>query len=272
MYYQTQKMSPYVKGLIIANVAIFVLQMLPGIGGYVTGLGGLNPLSAYLGFELWRLVTYMFLHSTDMLFHILFNMLALWWFGAELEDIWGGKKFLLFYFICGIGAGLFSLLYLFINPFVLIVGASGAVLGVLTAYAHYYPNRQVLLFFILPIKVRTLVIGYAAISVLMTFNGGGGTSHLTHLGGIVVAWIYLKLFPMLQTEIGKWLYAQKLKNRQANAARESRRKKDFEQRVDSILGKISKIGMESLTSAEVKILQSASRGGRDLSGGRTEKM
>jgi len=268
MYYQTQRMPPYVKGLIIANVVVFVFQMLPGIGQIVTVLGGLIPYDAFNHLQLWRFVSYMFMHSPDMLFHILFNMLALWWFGAELEDIWGGKKFLLFYFICGVGAGLFSLLYLFINPIVLIVGASGAVLGVLTAYAFYYPDRQVLLFFIMPIKVRTLVIGYAVISVLMSFSRGG-TSHLTHLGGILVAWIYLKLYPALQVAIGKWLYAQKTRKQLANAARDVNRKKHFEQVIDPILAKITKSGMESLTPAEIKTLKSASRKDRDLFSGKS---
>ena len=266
--YQTQRMPPCVKGLIIVNVVVFVVQMMPVVGGALTALGGLNPLDTYLRFEIWRLVSYMFLHSPDMLFHILFNMLALWWFGAELEDIWGGKKFLLFYFICGVGAGLFSLLYLFINPHVLIIGASGAVLGVLTAYAFYYPNREVLLFFILPLKVRTLVIGYAALSVLMSFNGGGGTSHLTHLGGILVAWVYLKLYPTVQVAIGKWLYARQAKRRTANAAKAANRKKHFEQNIDPILDKITSSGIESLTPKEMKTLKSASRKDRDLFSGK----
>ncbi|MDR3012143.1 MAG: rhomboid family intramembrane serine protease [Chitinispirillales bacterium] len=212
MYYQTPKISPCVKGLIIANAVVFVLQLLPFIGDTVTRYGAMMPWATFTQFQFWRLATYMFLHSPDMLFHILFNMLALWWFGMELEDIWGGRKFLTFYFICGIGAGLFSLFYLFIAPFVWVIGASGAVLGILTAYAHYYPTRQVLLFFVFPVKVRTLVIGYAIISVLLSLQSGpGGTAHLTHLGGILIAWLYLKFFPLVQFNVGRWLYNMKKK-------------------------------------------------------------
>jgi len=204
----TPRLPPCVKGLIIANVAIFILQLLPGIGDTVTGVGAMNPVYAFKYLQLWRLVTYMFLHSPDMLFHILFNMLSLWWFGAELEDIWGRNKFLLFYFVCGIGSGLFTLFYLVAGqPNVIVIGASGAVLGLLTAYAIYYPQRQVLLFGIFPMRMRTLVIGYAAISVFFSVSGGGGNvSHIVHLGGIVVAYVYLKTVPALIIEWNKRMY------------------------------------------------------------------
>jgi len=204
----TPKLSPCVKGLIIANVAVFILQLLPGIGNTVTGIGAMNPVLAFKYLQLWRLVTYMFLHSPDMLFHILFNMLALWWFGVELEDIWGRAKFLIFYLVCGIGSSLFTLFYLLLNqPYVIVIGASGAVLGLLTAYAIYYPQRQVLLFGLFPMRMRTLVIGYAVISVFFTFSGGGGNvSHVVHLGGIVVAYLYLKAVPALLMEWNKRVY------------------------------------------------------------------
>jgi len=205
----TPRLPPCVKGLIIANVAIFILQLLPGgIGNLVTAFGAMNPVLAFKYFQLWRLVTYMFLHSQDMFFHILFNMLSLWWFGAELEYIWGRGKFLLFYFVCGIGSGLFTVFYLLANqPNVIVIGASGAVLGLLTAYAFYYPQRQILLFGIFPVRMRTLVIGYAAISVFFTFTGGGGNvSHVVHLGGIVIAYLYLKVIPALRIEWNKRVY------------------------------------------------------------------
>jgi len=207
----TPRLSPCVKGLIIANVAVFIIQLLPGIGDSVTKIGAMNPILAFKYHQFWRLVTYMFLHSPDMLFHILFNMLSLWWFGVELEDIWGRGKFLIFYFVCGIGSSLFTLFYLFLNqPYVIVIGASGAVLGLLTAYAFYYPQRQVLLFGLFPMRMRTLVIGYAAISVFFSFSGGGGTvSHVVHLGGIAVAYMYLKVVPSLRIEWNKRMYSWK---------------------------------------------------------------
>lgn len=212
----TPRLPPCVKGLIIANVAVFILQLLPGgIGNLVTGFGAMNPVLAFKYLQLWRLVTYMFLHSPDMLFHILFNMLSLWWFGAELEDIWGKRKFLIFYLICGVGSALFTIFYLLVNqPHVIVIGASGAVLGLLTAYAFYYPHRQILLFGIFPMKMRTLVIGYAAISIYFSMTGGGGnTAHIVHLGGIAVAVIYLKIAPAAWIEWNKRVYTWRSRRR-----------------------------------------------------------
>jgi len=254
------RISPAVKWLIIANVILFIFQMIPRIGPVVTSLGALSPIAAFLHFQVWRLFTYMFLHSTQSFFHILFNMLALYWFGQELEEMWGRKKFLIFYFICGAGAGLFSLLNLITNPYVLVIGASGAVLGVLTAYAHYFPNRQVLLFFIIPVRVRTLVIGYAILSVFMvSFQSGGTISHLTHLGGIAVAWAYMKYSRAAETFINRHIYSWNTRKQKARAAQALNRKRYFEQEVDPILDKIAKQGMESLTSSEKKILKKASK-------------
>lgn len=258
------RVSAAVKGLIIANVVIFIFQLLPRVGPVITAWGALNPIDTFLHLQVWRLFTYMFLHSTQSFFHILFNMLALWWFGAELEEMWGRRKFLLFYFICGVGAGLFSLLNLITNPYVLVIGASGAVLGVLTAYAHYFPNREVLLFFILPVRVRTLVIGYAVLSVFMvSFQAGGTISHLTHLGGIAVAWAYMRYSRGVETFINRYIYSWRTGKQRARSAQALNRKRWFEREVDPILDKIAKHGMESLTPAEKKILKKAAQKDKD---------
>jgi membrane associated rhomboid family serine protease len=208
MYLNTPKLTPCVKGLIIANAAVFFVQMFTGgTYGIVTGYGAMNPVAAFYYFQLWRPVTYMFLHSQENFFHILFNMLSLWWFGTELEDIWGKRKFLLFYFVCGIGSGFFTLFYLLVNPEIIVIGASGAVLGLLTAYAFYYPQRQVLFFGLFPMRMRTLVLGYAAISVIFSFTGrNGDVSHIVHLGGIVVAYAYLKIVPTLWILFNRQVY------------------------------------------------------------------
>jgi len=194
MYINTPRLTPCVKGLIIANVAIYIVQLIPGIGNFVTMVGALIPLNTFFGLQLWRLVTYMFLHSSYDIFHILFNMLSLYWFGVELEDIWGRRKFLIFYLVCGVGAGLFSLFNLIMIPTVPVVGASGAVLGLLTAYAFYYPERQLFFFGIFPLKVRTLVIGYAVLSIVFSIGNVGNIAHIVHLGGIAVGYAFLKVF------------------------------------------------------------------------------
>jgi membrane associated rhomboid family serine protease len=187
--------------------------MLPIIGRPIFEYGAMSPWHVFFQFQLTRTVTYMFLHDINGIFHILFNMLALVWFGVEIEDLWGKWKFLRFYLICGAGAALFTVFYLLMGENVVVIGASGAVLAVLTAYAMYYPERQILLFFVLPMKIRTLIIIYAVLSVVLSFGGAGGISHITHLGGIAVAWIYLKLVPMLQFQCRKKIYLWKNRKR-----------------------------------------------------------
>ncbi len=246
--------------LLIANLAVFILQNIPGIGSFIAAYGSLIPRLTFLQGQLWRVFTYMFLHSTTNIFHIVFNMLVLWMFGVEMEGLWGERKFLLFYLTCGVGAALFSLFSLLepmasITP---VIGASGAVIGVLTAYAYYHPQRQVLLFFIIPVNVKVLVIGYAIYSLLLSFQSGGTISHITHLGGIAVAYLYLKASPTLsrwfrnKTEIWNER-AQRLRVQQ-----NIQKQKFFEQQVDPVLEKISRQGMDSLTPAEKKILKKAS--------------
>ncbi len=185
-----------IKYLLIANAVVFLLQLLTGRA--LIYLGSLIPYHTFVGGQIWRTCTYMFLHSPVNFFHIIFNMFILWQFGLVIENIFGSRRFLLFYLICGVGSSLFSLFSLFdpVARFIPVIGASGAVIGVLTAYAYFFPHSKVLLFFVIPVNVKIVVIGYAIISFFGAFGAGGGTiSHLTHLGGIVVAYIYLKIYP-----------------------------------------------------------------------------
>lgn len=261
LQFATPRVTPAVRGLIIATVSVYVLQILPGVGDVIMGYGALIPARTFLAGDLWRLVTYLFIHAVNPL-HVLFNMLALWMFGVELEQMWGQKKFLTFYFVTGVGAGLFNLILLTSpgSEYVQIIGASGAVLGLLTAYAWYYPHRQILVMFLFPLPVRTAVLIFGAISLLFAMNANaGGISHLTHLGGIVVAFAYLKWGPSLTSKFED--HRERREERQMRARVEQRynRKKHFEDVVDPILKKISQSGMESLTREERKILENASK-------------
>jgi membrane associated rhomboid family serine protease len=254
-----------VKILLIANLVMFLFQIIPWIGGWVSTFGALIPYETFARGQLWRLFSYMFLHDTGSPFHILFNMLVLWMFGVEIEHLWGSARFTGFYLICGAGSALFSIINVFNDMrFVHVIGASGAVLGVLTVYAYYFPARQVLLFFILPINIRIVVIGYALFSLFGSIqNNRSVISHLTHLGGIVVAFLYLKTYPAIAT----W-YEELRSTRSQHSAREraeqtAQRKRYFESTVDPILEKIAKQGMESLTKQERRILEEASRTDRD---------
>jgi len=193
-------LSTTLKALIGANVVMFVAQSVFPVLTEVFGLHpawvipALSTRAAEHAFWVWQPATYMFLHGG--VFHILFNMLALWMFGAELERIWGTRYFLKFYFVTGIGAGLVTVV-LSLLPFggqlqhVNIIGASGAIYGLLLAFAMYFPDRPILLVvFPVPAKVAVTILG--AIALFSSFSESGGVANATHLSGLVVAYFFLK--------------------------------------------------------------------------------
>src|SRR5947208_13513482 len=186
-------LSTAMKALIAANVAIFVAQVFFPI---VTELLGLHPRDV-VRFSLWQPATYMFLHGGG--FHIVFNMLALWMFGTELERIWGTRYFLKFYFVTGIGAGALTVLFSLL-PFEFaqgiqrsnVIGASGAIYGLLLAYALYFPARPIYMYFVFPIPAKVFVAIMGAIAFFSSLSDPGGVANATHLGGLVVAYLFLK--------------------------------------------------------------------------------
>src|ERR1043165_3848954 len=148
-------MTPAVKILIITNVGLFLLNLI--VGDVMTLRLGLSPQAVFEHFAVWQPFTYMFLHSTSGVGHILINMLALWMFGTELERTWGTRFFTKYYLITGVGAALTSLvLSLFIKDIYSSVtgGASGAIYGLLLGYGMYFPHRRIYLYFIFPIPAR----------------------------------------------------------------------------------------------------------------------
>jgi membrane associated rhomboid family serine protease len=187
-------LTPAVKILIITNVALFVLNMI--VGGVMTLRLGLSPQAVFEHGALWQPFTYMFLHSTSGIGHILINMLSLWMFGTELERTWGTRFFTKYYIITGVGAAITSLvLSMFIDGiyYSLTVGASGAIYGLLLGYGMYFPNRPIYLYFIFPIPARYFVMIVGAIAFFSALGGpGGGVAHSAHLGGLIVGYLYLK--------------------------------------------------------------------------------
>ena len=181
------------KALIGANVAMFLITSFAhGVVQYL----GLVPALVLHQFWVWQLATYMFLHGG--VFHILFNMLALWMFGAELERIWGTRYFLKFYFVTGIGAGILTVVFSTL-PFSfaqqvqqsVIIGASGAIYGLLLAYALYFPDRPILMIvFWVPARICVAILG--AIALFSSLSDAGGTANVTHLGGLLIAYLFLK--------------------------------------------------------------------------------
>ncbi len=190
-------LSTMVRLLIAWNVIFFLIQILAG--RFVRGLDGL--IVTYLGLTpalvtghgwIWQLATYMFLHGG--FFHILLNMLALWMFGSELEYLWGSKRFLQYYFITGIGAAITNTL---VQPhsMIPIIGASGAIYGLLLAYGMYFPERRIYLYFLFPIPAKYFVIIFGGLEFLEAFSRShDGVAHIAHLGGILFGFLYLRLY------------------------------------------------------------------------------
>ena len=187
-------LSPALKALIGANVAVFLIQFFFPI---VTDVLGLRPIFVVRSFWIWQLATYMFLHGGA--FHIIFNMLALWMFGTDLEHRWGTRYFLKFYMVTGIGAGVLTVLFSLL-PFAPaqqlwranVIGASGAIYGVLLAYALYFPDRPIYMYFVFPIPAKVFVAIIGAIAFLSSLGDSGGIASATHLGGLAVAYGFLK--------------------------------------------------------------------------------
>lgn len=187
-------LTPAVKALLIANSALFLVQVaLPAL----TAFGGLTPAAVLESFWLWQPVTYMFLHAG--LTHLVFNMLALWMFGVELEKLWGTEAFARFYLFCGLGAAATTIItallpfgfadFLYVTP---TVGASGAIYGLLAAFGILFANRPIYMYFLFPVPARIFVLITGAITLLLSVTSAGGQmAHLAHLGGLLTGWLLL---------------------------------------------------------------------------------
>ena len=207
---QFQMVVPFtkaVKALVIINVVAWVgLVLLPGVFLHTSlplELFGLVPQKVFSDFWIWQLFTYMFLHASGV-FHILFNMLILWWFGAELEARWGSRFFVTYYLVCGVGAGVVYLLgttlYAYITGNVAgmmtpLVGASGAGYGLLLAYGLLFGERIIYFMMLFPMKAKwfTVIIGGVELVTMMDAGSGTQVANLAHLGGLLVGFVYLNL-------------------------------------------------------------------------------
>ena len=188
-------MTPGVRALLYANIAVYLASLVFPV--LLEWLGLAPKLVVEHGF-VWQLATYMFVHAPWPT-HILFNMLILWMFGIELERMWGTRFFAKFYAVTGIGAGVISILVSLV-PFAVtretyyhnIIGASGALYGLLLAFAVYFPNRPILMFFFFPVPAKYFVMILGAIAFITSAQGSGGVAAVTHLGGLLVAYLYLQ--------------------------------------------------------------------------------
>ncbi len=283
---------PVIKNLLIINVAVFFLQLLASnlmVGGKPLGYllniwFALNPLGEGSNFQIWQLITYQFMHGGFM--HIFFNMFILWMFGMEIENILGSKKFLYYYLICGVSAGLAQL---FISPLfsvpAITIGASGAIFGVMIAFGMFFPDRYIFLYFLIPIKAKYLIGFLFVLEIFWIGDAGSNVAHLAHLGGAVAGFIFILLDKNIDVPLKRMLnissryrssntfqnpfsgISDKFKKRYSNIEDANyydiNQKKDGEEvsqeEIDKILDKISQSGYQNLTEREKRILFEASK-------------
>jgi membrane associated rhomboid family serine protease len=296
------RMTPAVQWLMAANIGVYFLQVTLVGSDHVFAALGLDP--AQLPSAWWTIVTYMFVHAG--LWHLAFNMLSLWMFGPRIEHLWGARSFTYFYLWCGIGG---AIAHMILQGSAGLVGASAAIMGVLLAYALRWPDEEVYIFGVIPMKTRWLVLWLALINAVMGISsakGGSGIGWFAHLGGLAFGWIYLRVsafggldnfrrwvspvpdepedaFRAIprraprnrdRTDVEKGIDEVVAKSN-AVAAKPARpallpravtdASKESAERLNMVLDKISKNGIESLTTEELEVLDEMSRNlrGRD---------
>ncbi len=280
---------PVIKWLLISNTAVWLLVdvilsvfsfdriRIGGSSGILTYYFALWPLGT--NFWPWQPFTYMFMHGG--LGHLLFNMLALWMFGAELENAWGSRRFLMFYIVCGLGAAVSNLLVApLLGQAAPTVGASGAVFGVLIAFGMLFPDRPIYLYFLLPVKAKYFIAVYIGLELFYGITGtSDGIAHVAHLGGAAVGFVYTLAITGL-IPLSSWLSrfrggaSATLSGRRYPRGGEDIKDAKFydiksgdrmdedessQEVIDAILDKISSSGYQSLTEEEKRILNEASR-------------
>ncbi len=296
---------PVIKNLIIINVIVFLVEMLGKqiitssgltfndiITQYfaLIPLGGLNLANGMLhwSFYPWQLITYQFMHGG--FWHIFWNMFFLWMFGIEIENLWGSKKFLTFYLMCGVAAGISQLIFppLLGEPSAPTIGASGAIFGVLIAFAMLFPNRYIYIWFLVPIKAKYVIAAFVLLEFFSIDSPGSDIAHLAHLGGALAGFIYIMLDKNSNVSLGGIFRrnpygggssGSNIFNSFKKSATGMFKKKDTnveearfyevndkdekpnvtQEEIDRILDKISESGYQNLTEKEKRILFEASK-------------
>ena len=283
---------PVIKNLLIINVGVFFVQMLASnlmvSGkplGYILNIWfALNPISDGFNFQVWQLITYQFMHGGFT--HIFFNMFMLWMFGMEIENILGSKKFLYYYLICGIAAGLAQLFIapLFSSP-AITIGASGAIFGVMIAFGMLFPDRYIFLYFLIPIKAKYLIGFLFILELFWIGDAGSNVAHLAHLGGAIAGFLFIMFDKSIDVPLKRMLnissgyrsgsqfqnpfsglsdkFRKRVENvEDANYYNINHKNEDEEitqQEIDEILDKISQSGYQNLSEREKRILFEASK-------------
>ncbi|MDA9594328.1 rhomboid family intramembrane serine protease [bacterium] len=259
--YKPQIFTEAIKILISINFVIYVLQSLAGKEDIFFRLFGLVPNVFISELMLWQPFTYMFFHapyySSVGISHILLNMLGLWVFGKELEQAWGKSKFLKYYFLTGIGSGLIT--YLFqINSDNPVIGASGAVYGILLAYGISFPNRRLYIWGLIPVRSIWLVVIMGSVAFFGLLGRADGISHVTHISGMFIGYILLKK----KWQLADIIFAMRKKTVEFQVQRKEYRalkKKYINRDIDIILEKIKEVGFSGLSNEEQSKLYEASK-------------
>ena len=257
-----RSLTPGVKWIILITVSIYVLELFVMAGARrgaasgeevasrflaVFGPFGLWPSDVFGRGFIWQFVTYAFLHAPGNLFHILFNMLFLYWFGRSIEQQWGMRRFMLFYLTSAIFAAfIFSIVHIWFEQS-WCVGASGAVMAVLMVYALYWPNQLILVMFIFPMRIRTFVTILVVIETLSFLRMRGNVANMAHLGGLLYGFLVVRYGPLLAHVAS------------GSRQRASRASMEDERRLDEILDKVQRYGMGSLSWGEKRFLRKMSK-------------
>ena len=255
---------------------LLIINGLCYLADYVLLKQGVVNLNYYLGiwslstgnFRIWQPLTYMFMHGSFD--HLFFNMFSLWMFGSALENYWGSKRFLFYYLVCGIGAGLLNMLVPGVH---VSVGASGAVYALLLAFGMIWPNNYVYLYFLVPIKNKWFIIGMILIELFEgIFRSSDGIAHFAHLGGMLIGFLiimYWKRHGGMTGDFSIKDWFKSLKNRKKYTPYEeirdecrvprsdeeyNRQRAQKERDMDAILDKVAKNGYGSLTQEEKEFL------------------
>ena len=270
--YGASVLTPWVKRLLIANAAIFLLMWISGSAGFFVEWFAFRPSRILT--RPWGALTYMFLHAG--FWHVFINMLMLFFFGLPLERRWGSREFIKYYLLCGLGGVALSFLFQSSS----IIGASAAVYGLMVAFAMTWPDAPIYIWGIFPVKAKWLAAFLFVVSTLSAFGGGGdGIAHFAHLGGLVTGFVYLRT----DWRTPEWLRGRgkagssrpdgkfgggttpgrrSTRPESSPGARGGWRRADEEallDEVDAILDKISRSGMQSLTPKELELLNEVSR-------------
>ncbi len=273
--------TPMVKRLLIANGVVFGIQLLcpvlfgwPGLGISSGGAGSfmLQPVGRYFalvpkllvesGF-LWTLVTYQFLHGG--IFHILINMFVLWMFGTEVERLWDEWSFLQFYLVCGIAAGLTMVMVNYgrsTESLVPVVGASGAIFGLLGAFGYYWPDREIFIWGIFPMKVKYFITFIAAFELLVSMSETQlGVANMAHLGGLAMGLGYVhfgnprdSLFEVFTN----WVEEKKVERKRRQWEQQQKKRDEMVKEADRILDKIKDLSWEELSDREKRRIREIS--------------